>query len=316
MFLLRAFKTDNFFWKYIVGSILIILASSIGQIPLLIGVAIKVFSEGKSFPTAQDDLMKVLDKNLTLFLLLFSFLVAFIGIYLVARFLHKQTIHDITTTRSKVDWNRILFSFALWGIFQAVVIYIDYYQNPQNYILNFHPTQFVILAVIAIVMIPIQTSVEEFVFRGYLMQGFGLLAKNKWFPLVMTSVIFGSMHLANPEVVKMGYITMVYYIGTGFFLGILVLMDEGLELSLGFHAANNLIGALLVTSDWSAFQTDSVLKDISNPTAGFEIVFPVVVIFPIILFIFSKKYKWSNWKEKLIGELEVVSQEVEVNDIN
>jgi hypothetical protein len=45
-------------------------------------------------------------------------------------------------------------------------------------------------------------------------------------------------------------------------------MDEGMELALGFHAANNLVGALLVTSDWSAFQTHSIFKDISEPEAG------------------------------------------------
>jgi hypothetical protein len=30
-------------------------------------------------------------------------------------------------------------------------------------------------------------------------------------------------------------------------------MDEGMELALGFHAANNLVGSLLITSDWSTF---------------------------------------------------------------
>ncbi|MNY23432.1 hypothetical protein D3C86_1570990 [compost metagenome] len=78
-------------------------------------------------------------------------------------------------------------------------------------------------------------------------------------------------------------------------------MDEGIELSLGFHAANNLVGALLVTSDWTVFQTHSILKDHSEPTAGFDVLLPVFVIFPILLFIFSKKYKWNNWKEKLTG---------------
>ena len=136
------------------------------------------------------------------------------------------------------------------------------------------------------------------------MQGFANLAKNKWFPLVMTSVIFGTMHIANPEVQKLGYIIMIYYIGTGLFLGILTLMDEGMELALGFHAANNLIAALLITSDWSAFQTESILKDNSEPSAGFEILVPVFIIFPILLFIFSKKYGWTNWKEKLTGKIE------------
>ena len=37
-------------------------------------------------------------------------------------------------------------------------------------------------------------------------------------------------------------------------------MDDGLELAIGFHAANNLIAALLVTADWTVFQTESILN--------------------------------------------------------
>ena len=97
----------------------------------------------------------------------------------------------------------------------------------------------------------------------------------------------------------------VYYIGTGFLLGIMTLMDEGMELSLGFHAANNLIGALLVTSDWSVFQTHSILKDVSNPTAGFDVILPVIIVYPLLLFIFSKKYKWQDWQDKLAGNITI-----------
>ena len=98
------------------------------------------------------------------------------------------------------------------------------------------------------------------------------------------------MHILNPEVTKMGYIIMVYYIGTGLFLGIITLMDDGMELALGFHAANNLIGALLVTSDWSVFQTHSIFKDMSEPSAGADVILPVVIVYPILLFIFSNAF--------------------------
>jgi membrane protease YdiL (CAAX protease family) len=77
------------------------------------------------------------------------------------------------------------------------------------------------------------------------MQGFANLARDKWFPLLMTSVIFGGMHIFNPEVSKIGYIILVYYIEHRI-VGIVTLMDEGMELALGFHAANNLVGALLI----------------------------------------------------------------------
>ncbi|NMH26373.1 CPBP family intramembrane glutamic endopeptidase [Flavobacterium solisilvae] len=304
MFLENAVTPENKFWKYIVGSVVIIAASFIGKIPFMIAIAFKSFSSGKPFPTDEKSLLSFLNPNLSLFLLMLSFVFAFLAIYLVIKYLHKQTFLSVTTSRSKMDWKRFFFSFSIWGIFTIASTVIMYYSNPEDFEINFKPIPFTILAVIAIILIPIQTSTEEYIFRGYLMQGFANLAKNKWFPLVMTSVIFGTMHIANPEVQKLGYIIMIYYIGTGLFLGILTLMDEGMELALGFHAANNLIAALLITSDWSAFQTESILKDNSEPSAGFEILVPVFIIFPILLFIFSKKYGWTNWKEKLTGKIE------------
>ena len=172
---------------------------------------------------------------------------------------------------------------------------------------------FLILCVIGILFIPLQTSFEEYLFRGYLMQGIGVVLKNKWAPLFITSITFGLLHIANPEVDKLGYMIMVYYIGTGLFLGIITLMDEGMELALGFHAANNLFTALLVTADWTAFQTHSILKDMSDPTeAGLiDIFLPVFIVFPIILLILSKKYKWSDWKTKLFGRVEPIETENE-----
>ena len=308
MFLENGFLPTNKFWKYLVGSLLIFVASTIGQIPWVIAVLIKSLKTGKKFPTTEGDMMTFLSLNTTLFLLLFSFVIAFISIILVVKYFHKQTFLSMTTSRAKVDWKRIFFSFLLWGILTAGSTLMLFYSSPEDFVYNFKPIPFLILAIIGIILIPIQTSTEEYVFRGYLMQGFAVLAKNRWFPLVMTSVIFGSMHIANPEVEKMGYIILVYYIGTGFFLGIITLMDEGMELALGFHAANNLVTALLVTSDWSAFQTNSIFKDVSLPSAGFEILVPIFIIFPILLFIFSKKYNWTNWKEKLTGKILIVEQ--------
>ncbi|HZJ21353.1 MAG TPA: CPBP family intramembrane glutamate endopeptidase, partial [Pricia sp.] len=84
------------------------------------------------------------------------------------------------------------------------------------------------------------------------------------------------------------------------------LMDDGLELALGFHLGNNLLAALLVTSDWSALQTDALFKyTAENASEGAvqEMLFSVGLTFPIILFVLAKKYKWTNWKERLTGKV-------------
>jgi len=304
MFLEQGIKEENKFWKYLLGSGVIILASFVGQIPWGIAVFVKIFSTG-IMPSSSEEMLGYLEPNSSLFFMMLSFVFAVIGIYYVVKKFHDQSFISIITSREKIDWKRVFFSFAIWAFFSIATTLITYYSSPEELVWNFKPMPFAILVIIGTLLIPIQTSTEELVFRGYLMQGFANLARNKWFPLLMTSLIFGSLHIFNPEVDKMGYIILIYYIGTGLFLGVITLMDEGMELSLGFHAANNLIGALLITSDWSAFQTYSIFKDVSTPTAGFDVLLPVFIIYPILLFIFSKKYKWNNWKEKLTGDIRI-----------
>lgn len=303
MFVEQGIKPENKFWKYIVGSLILILASFIGQLPLMIGIIYETLFNGKAYPTNNTALMRFFDSNVMLFLMLLSFVFIMLGIIMVVRNLHSQTMLSVTTSRKNMDWSRVGFAFVIWSLFTVVVTLLSYYYSPTDFVLNFKPIPFAILLIIGVVLIPIQTSSEEYIFRGYLMQGFANLTSNKWFPLLMTSVIFGGMHIFNPEVSKIGYIILVYYIGTGLLLGIVTLMDEGMELALGFHAANNLVGALLISSDWSAFQTNSIFKDISEPSAGLDVIFPVVIIYPILLYIFSKKYNWTNWKEKLTGSI-------------
>ena len=74
------------------------------------------------------------------------------------------------------------------------------------------------------------------------MQGLALWLKNKWAPLIIMSFVFGGLHAFNPEIQKLGYIALVFYIGTGFFFGITTLLDEGSELAIGMHAINIFLG--------------------------------------------------------------------------
>lgn len=306
MYIAQAFNVLHDWWRYFVGVLLIIFAVIIGQIPFTIAVMVKAVGDGQNvYEMDETAMLSILEPNLNLFLMLLSFAVGLVGVFLAVKFFHKQSIVSLTTARSKIDWNRVWFAFIFWGIISSGFIGLDYMMTPEDYVYNFKLMPFLVLCLVAIIFIPLQTSFEEYLFRGYLMQGIGVVTRRKWVPLIATSLIFGLLHIANPEIEQLGYILMVYYIGTGLFLGIITLMDEGMELALGFHAANNLFTALLVTADWTAFQTHSIFKDISEPeTAGFFDVFmPVLIVFPIVLFIFSKKYKWTNWNDKLFGRV-------------
>lgn len=304
MFIEQAIQKENKFWKYLIGSLFVILVSSLAQIPLFLAV----FFSPQTTNLAQlstTDILNVLDSNLSLFLMSLTFVGGIIGLYFVVKWIHKQSFVSLINPFGYIRWGRFFFAFGLWAAVVVITTASDYLLHPTDYVLQLDWPSFIVLVAVAAVMLPLQTSCEELIFRGYLMQGFGNLAANKWFPLLLTSIIFGSMHILNPEVEKMGYSILIYYIGTGLLLGIFTLLDDGIELAMGFHAANNLVGALLVTSSWSVFQTHSILKDVSEPQIGFDVLLPVFIIYPLVLFVFSKKYKWTNWKEKLTGDITI-----------
>ena len=181
-----------------------------------------------------------------------------------------------------------------------ISVLVDQFISPEDYVWNYDPNKFWGLVLIAVIMIPLQTTAEELLMRGYLFQGIGVVFKNRLAPLLITSISFGLLHAFNPEVEKLGNGLILAYIITGLFLGMITLLDEGLELSIGFHAANNLFIALLVTADWTAFQTNSIYKDVSDPVLVEFLVMPLI-IYGLVLFIFSKKYKWHSWTSKLTG---------------
>ncbi|MBE9577355.1 CPBP family intramembrane glutamic endopeptidase [Flavobacterium proteolyticum] len=273
-----------------------------------------LMSEGVDTNEVIQQTIKMIGVNLTFVALVGPLAFGLLIVLFWVKFVQGQSITSLTTSRTKIDWKRVFFSFFLWGSITTLMILALYFTQPENFVWNFNPEKFFIFLVLAVVLVPMQTSFEEYLFRGHMMQGIGLATNSRLIPLIITSVLFGLMHIANPEVEKIGYIIMLYYIGTGFFLGIMTLMDEGLELALGFHAANNLVGALLLTADWTAFQTNSILKDLSEPSAGFDVLTPVFVIFPILLLIFSKVYGWNNWKEKLTGKLIENNKEIDFDD--
>ncbi|MFD1063733.1 CPBP family intramembrane glutamic endopeptidase [Winogradskyella litorisediminis] len=255
---------------------------------------------------ASYEMMKQWDSNLMLVLNLGLFVPLILLLFVFVKFIHQRSIVSLTTSRKKVDFKRIFFSFFMIVVFTLGTFAIGYYYDSSDIEMQFNPGRFAILFIISVILFPFQIGLEEYLFRGYLMQHIGVIVKNRWFPLILTSILFGIMHSANPEVAEIGYFKMmIFYVGTGLLLGIMTLMDEGLELALGFHFGNNLMAALLITSDWSALQTDAIFKNTAEQGVSTvaEIIAPVLIVYPIMLLILSKKYGWTNWRDRLFGKV-------------
>ena len=291
------------FDRYVIGSLIIVFTFFVAQLPHIFAV-INAVGIGQLDSLDIAGILQALPPNTTLVLMLLPFAVVAVLVLGIIRKLHHISIRAFITSRTKIDWKRIAFAFGSIVLLNFLFFVISYFSNPSDFQWNFDPQAFAILFLIAIVLVPLQTSAEELFFRGYLMQGFGQVFKHRIFPLLITSLMFGLMHFGNPEIDKLGPLLMVSYVSMGFFFGIITLMDEGLELALGYHAGNNLLISLLVTADWTAFQTNSLFLDVSTPNV-YMLAFMQLPMLLILLALFSWKYGWNNWRQRLISSPKV-----------
>lgn len=304
-FIQQAYKGENSWWRWLL-TIVIVMS------PFLLNFAIYFLLPEVYKGLMEDTANFQGNKNIFLIENLMPFALLLVLLIVFVKFVHLRPFTSVVTSRSKVDWNRFFYGFVSWFLMTVFFLFIGYLLAPEEFVWNFKPVPFFLLLTICIILIPIQTSLEELLFRGYLMQGIGILTKTRWVPLIVTSTLFGLMHILNPEVSKLGYGIMGFYIGTGFLFGIITLLDEGAELALGIHAANNIAAAVLVASNWAVFQTDALFIDHSEPNLIYQMIIPVFFIYPLYIMFLQKKYGWKDWKEKLFGKIEkpVITKEI------
>ncbi|MGE0088397.1 MAG: lysostaphin resistance A-like protein [Bacteroidales bacterium] len=297
MYFEKSILGKNQFWRYFF-SILIIIAfiQLLGAVPLAIVVSFAKSSGNVAHDASILNPVSLgIDLNVFLALMILPFAMGLLGLWVCADSLHKKKMLDIITGRNKFDWKRVFFAAMIWGILFLISSFVSYLNNPDAFEFQFQPAKFIILLFVAFLLLPFQTTFEEVFFRGYLMQGTSLLFKNKWIPLLITSILFGVMHLANPEIKEFGVgIMLPQYILLGLFFGILVIMDDGLELAIGVHAINNIFSSLFITHKSAVLQTPAIFKTtVINPEFEFLILGFAVIIFLVIV---SKKYNWGSWK--------------------
>ena len=134
MYIKQAFKNKHDWWLYVAGLALIVIAVILGQIPHTIALIAKAMQLGLELGELDPNkMMQLLESNLNLFLMLLSFAVGLVGLFIVVKFLHKQSIKSLTTSRSKIDWKRFWFAFLFWGFISVIMIMIDYQSSPENY---------------------------------------------------------------------------------------------------------------------------------------------------------------------------------------
>jgi uncharacterized protein len=184
------------------------------------------------------------------------FLVA--GIFITVRFIHGRSFRTLITPRPAIGWGRLFQGFVIWFVLSAVGSGVEAFLYPGRYDWTFRPAEFAAFLPLALILIPIQTSAEEFLFRAYLLQGVGLRVRNRWLLMGISGIVFMLPHLLNPEASVNYLLLSVYYFAMGAFLAYATLRDGRLELALGIHAANNLFSSLVANYKITVLPTPSL----------------------------------------------------------
>ncbi|MDD2622435.1 MAG: CPBP family intramembrane glutamic endopeptidase [Bacteroidales bacterium] len=291
----RSLDQQNQWWKYVVILITGFLAANfVGAIPLAILIVLRSMQGYTPNPENPMDLSAYdIDLNTGLILLLIPFIISLLVIIPLIKNLHKRTWTEVINGSQKIRWNRFFFSFGIWMLLSAGWLGIELAMHPQDFVLQFQPLRFVFLIFIALFMIPFQTFYEEFMFRGYLTQGIAGWTKNRWTAIIIPALLFGLMHILNPEIKEYGFwLTMPQYVLFGLLFGLMVVVDDGIETAVGAHTANNIFLCVFITSKSSALQTYALYKEINIIPSIMDTV-ELLIMGSILIIILAIKYKWK-----------------------
>ena len=135
MFFNQVDFTKNPFWKYLLGSFVVIIFSFIGQAPLTYFIVEAGPMTSNADPMS---LLRVLDKNLTVVFTFDSFCDGIFRILACSKIkLHEHSL-SVTTSRSRSIGHRVFYAFFLWGSLSVVLIIGDYFISPESYEWNFN----------------------------------------------------------------------------------------------------------------------------------------------------------------------------------
>lgn len=284
-------KYPNFIWAIILSLIFLYGGSIIGEIltiPLYI-----VFLKIPLFFYNPDLLL--------LFLNLLTFATISSLVFFRVKVIERRSLSSIGLNKN--NWlKKYLLGFFIGLVMMSIIVlillsfgYITIEKNP------IQPVGVSAISSILVILFGwiIQGATEEIVTRGWLLN----VLSNKYnigVGLLISSTLFGLMHLSNPNV---NYIAVINIILVGLFYGFYVIKTNDLWAVCGMHTAWNFaqgnlfgfevsgidvsVGSLI---DLNLVGNDFVTGGIFGPEAGIVATFILLVSIIILLFIDKRGY--------------------------
>lgn len=250
-FLEIARQGRNDWWRYGAGIGIIFIGWTGGQVALNLPLLLS------GTDTTHADL-------LLLTALLLSFVPALVAVVVVVRLLHGRPFLSLVTPCKQVRWARVAIGFGAWLALATVAAAIEAMLYPGRYQPTSDPLSVLPFLLVAALLIPVQAGTEELVYRGYLLQGMGLLLQQPLLLATLNGALFALPHAANPETSVSLLKALSLYFLAGFFWALVTLRSGTLELAWGAHTANNFFTVVVANYETTALPSHSffVVKEI------------------------------------------------------
>jgi membrane protease YdiL (CAAX protease family) len=231
------------------------------------------------------------------FWMLFPFVLIFFGLILYLVKVHRRNILSLFTSAKSFRWSRFFWFACFVLLFQSLFTVLQWwvFSDTQNATIywNFEPNKFFPLLLLSLVLIPIQATAEELIFRVYALQGLFARTGKVWLSMLLSAVFFATVHGSNPEIQALGPAIIFYYFLAGLFLALISVQDNGIELSMAYHTSNNLFSAVVVSSSWQVFHTEALWLDSSEPGSASSYLIAGILSFTFLYLILAKKFNWN-----------------------
>lgn len=245
-FLDNAKQGENNWWRYISTIILTWGAPMVFEVIILIIFMFYIMPP--SINMAETLLQALLNPFVLIAILGVSSVVSLLFLYLSMNYIHQRKFKSLINTDFRFSWSRVLKGGSIWFVLFTIGIVLSLILDPSGLKITFNPNTFGFLLILSLLVFPIQASFEELFFRGYLMQGFGLLSKKPVVPLILTSIIFAAIHYFNSfnTITSIDIVLQAFIIGIT--LGIITLGENRIETAMGVHISNNIFASVIANN--------------------------------------------------------------------
>lgn len=212
---------------FLVGTVIIVILGMIG---------LALFSDEGSVDAMLDS-----DTFAGYAFLLASFLPVIAALWVVQKKWHRRAWLHLMTGASKFRWKLLFVSGAVYFFLIVALSAVQWvFADASEISWVYNPDTYWVFLSITLLLVPFQAASEEMVFRGYLGQWFARCLKPKWLVYLVTSALFASLHLANPETESDVLLYMISIFTFGLLACVLTHQTNGLEAAIGVHIFNNI----------------------------------------------------------------------------